>query len=470
MKKSSGAKRHSSGRRTPRARGKGSLGFVVSPVGAAVLPRTQDLFKGVDLLWSELGHILSYLSAAEIYRTIGCSCRVGFVVFQRESHSRRRDVDRDCARFLSRKEITTRRVVSDVTEKRVHSMRDRVLLSSYPRSGNSFLRSLLEKHTGIITGSDCRPNRNLSASLLRFGFQGEGIIDESVWVVKSHYPERYGFLSFSVGRVVLLVRNPFDAIESYFHMAFTNTHDKVLHPSVRVDPSPLAAIWDDFVLEEIKVWIRYHNWWKDQASKVPVLVTRFEDLREQGEVERILAFAESDKASLHARDNVFASLSGDNGSVKMDLEGEGDGSPSTSTSASTSSAAAAAAAGPGYRLKSGTLQVGKSLAFMSSALLDSARELLQPYLLEFGYSLTQSSSGGEWSLQVLPLPCDYLSHFSASSSYSSGTDSANDLAVNSARDRSGLRIRGMEDKYGRNVTPLRHSMTNNDKQPFALSN
>ena len=454
------AARKKCSQKMPKECGQGSLGFVVSPVGASVLPRPQGLFRsieGVDILWSELGHILSYLSTTEIYRTIGRSCRVGFVIFQRESHSRRRDPSRDCARFLSRKEIMTRRVVG-VVGSRVHSMQDRILLSSYPRSGNSFLRSLLEKSTGIITGSDCRPNRNLSASLLRFGFRGEGIIDDSVWVVKSHYPERYGFLSFNVGRVVLLVRNPFDAIESYFHMAFTNTHDKMLDPRVRIEPSPLAAIWEDFVLEEIKVWIRYHSWWKDQASKVPVLVTRFEDLREPGEVERILAFAESDRSALRTREHVFASMSERSGSeAKVGVGSKG---------SSDTSASAGTAAGPGYSLKSSTLLVGKSLAFMSSRLLEKARELLQPHLHEFGYSLTRGDGGGEWLLEVLPLSCNYVSLFAGSDSSSSVQ---NNLTVNSSRDRSGLRIRGLDDKYGRNVTPLRHSMTNNDKQPFPLS-
>ena len=40
-------------------------------------------------------------------------------------------------------------------------------------------------------GSDSRPNRPLTSKLLEFGFYGEEITDDSVWVVKSHYPERY---------------------------------------------------------------------------------------------------------------------------------------------------------------------------------------------------------------------------------------------------------------------------------------
>ena len=96
--------------------------------------------------------------------------------------------------------------------------RETVALVSYPRSGNSFLRRLLEKWSGTITGTDSRPNRTLSASLLRCGFRGEGVTDDSVWFVKTHFPERLGYVKFVADRVMLIVRNPFDAIESYFHM------------------------------------------------------------------------------------------------------------------------------------------------------------------------------------------------------------------------------------------------------------
>lgn len=93
------------------------------------------------------------------------------------------------------------------------------------------LRQQLEAMTNIITGSDSRPNRILSSLLLQSGYKGEGITDNSVWIVKSHYPERLGFIKFRVNRILLLVRNPYDAIMSYFHMAMTNSHNKNLSPA-----------------------------------------------------------------------------------------------------------------------------------------------------------------------------------------------------------------------------------------------
>jgi hypothetical protein len=63
-----------------------------------------------------------------------------------------------------------------------HSMRwlepgeyngDHVAIVSYPRSGNSLMRGLLEKVTGVFTGCDTRPDRTLSQQLQDFGMKGE---------------------------------------------------------------------------------------------------------------------------------------------------------------------------------------------------------------------------------------------------------------------------------------------------------
>jgi hypothetical protein len=65
-------------------------------------------------------------------------------------------------------------------------------LTSYPRSGNTLIRSYLEKITKIYSGSDCDLRRKLNKVLLDLGMVGEGKLDDSVWIVKSHFPERLG--------------------------------------------------------------------------------------------------------------------------------------------------------------------------------------------------------------------------------------------------------------------------------------
>ncbi len=97
-------------------------------------------------------------------------------------------------------------------------------LVSYPRSGNSLMRSLIEDITGIYTGSDTRPDRSLSVALKESGFLGEGVVKEEAYVIKTHYPERWGYKRFNCHKVILLARNPFDAMDSYFNLNLTNTH------------------------------------------------------------------------------------------------------------------------------------------------------------------------------------------------------------------------------------------------------
>ncbi|CAM9650064.1 unnamed protein product [Ectocarpus sp. 12 AP-2014] len=149
----------------------------------------------------------------------------------------------------------------------------KTVLASYPRSGNSLLRKLLEEVTGTITGSDTRPDRTLSRSLSVMGMQGEGVVDHRVRVVKTHYPERPGFRAFDADKAILLVRNPFDAVDSYFNMALTNTHDRSLHDAVYEE---FQEFWDGMIRNEMKVWERFNTYWL--SRRVPVHVVRYEDL------------------------------------------------------------------------------------------------------------------------------------------------------------------------------------------------
>jgi hypothetical protein len=148
-----------------------------------------------------------------------------------------------------------------------------VAMASYPRSGNTLLRRLLEEETGVVTGSDSRPNRPLSQSLVECGMQGEGIVDCRVGIVKTHWPERRGWQSFNVDRVVVLVRNPFDAIDSYFHMALTNTHDKSLRDDAYTQ---YADVWDGLVRSEIDTWCRFYTFWLE--ADISGVIVRYEDI------------------------------------------------------------------------------------------------------------------------------------------------------------------------------------------------
>ena len=148
-----------------------------------------------------------------------------------------------------------------------------VVLASYPRSGNSLMRALLEQATGIVTGSDTRPDRTLSRKLMEGGLVGEGTLDDTVWLVKTHWPERVGYVRYRAARVILLVRNPWDAVDSYWNMCLTNTHDASMAEEMY---ARLAPTWDRLLRSEAAMWRRFNEFWLSRP--LPLLVVRYEDL------------------------------------------------------------------------------------------------------------------------------------------------------------------------------------------------
>lgn len=108
-----------------------------------------------------------------------------------------------------------------------------------------------------------------------------------VQFVKTHFPERQGSPAFRASRVVLLVRNPFDAIESFFNLMMTGTHTTTITPEVR---EKSKKYWEEYVLKEVRVWKTFHKFWFNQD--VPKLLIRYEDIIRDPELvmKRVIPF------------------------------------------------------------------------------------------------------------------------------------------------------------------------------------
>ena len=119
---------------------------------------------------------------------------------------------------------------------------ERVALASYPRSGNTMARKLLEEVTGIFTGSDTRGGRAMADMLKGYGLMGEANCTRSSWVIKTHFPERLGWMKFPVRRAILLVRHPVNAIDSYFNMQLAACHTMSLDESSSGSVALLVAL------------------------------------------------------------------------------------------------------------------------------------------------------------------------------------------------------------------------------------
>jgi len=84
-----------------------------------------------------------------------------------------------------------------------------VALFSFPGSGNSWVRQLIETTTGIYTGTyhDCDESYIISGGMI-----GEGIFNDNVIVVKIHWGVGDALKWLQQHNVIYIVRNPFDAI------------------------------------------------------------------------------------------------------------------------------------------------------------------------------------------------------------------------------------------------------------------
>ena len=77
----------------------------------------------------------------------------------------------------------------------------RIALLSWPGSGNSWVRQLIESTTGIYTGS-----RNCDVDYIKMGMLGEGITTGNVMAIKYHFNYK------PTAKVIYIIRNPYDAI------------------------------------------------------------------------------------------------------------------------------------------------------------------------------------------------------------------------------------------------------------------
>jgi hypothetical protein len=136
----------------------------------------------------------------------------------------------------------------------------RVALASYPRSGNTWLRGLIEAATGQATGS-IYPD-----AVMRRGAEGV--------VIKTHAWDMHRYT-----HGVFIVRHPFDALPSYFHYRQNIWKERNL-------------TWEGFLPAAIEEWRGHTARWLAAGRRMPIYRVRYEDLlaEPQEELGKLLAW------------------------------------------------------------------------------------------------------------------------------------------------------------------------------------
>jgi hypothetical protein len=305
-------------------------------------------------------------------------------------------------------------------------------------------------------------NQNISLPQKRKLYQTT--YDPKVNIVKTHFPERKGWRQVTGNRVVLLVRNPYDAIDSYWNLCCTNTHTSSLDESVY---ERYSSKFESMARHEIKVWCDFHYYWFDVCEKegIPLLIVRYEDLvlNPESEMQRVMSFL------------VKTSMSELSDFWEWRVQHATRKTPEPNDNEVTNQSTCTTFLGS-YRPRSssgGLSSIGKSLKknrYSKSVLCHmndvavslelerkmakSSRLHQQPHmtlLQRFGYDIVNQDFPSNF---VQPLPVD------------------NDISIQKSRSNRSVQIntsaeiRSSDDPFGRAMTSWRRGETNGDKEPF----
>ncbi|KAL3271373.1 hypothetical protein HHI36_021857 [Cryptolaemus montrouzieri] len=127
--------------------------------------------------------------------------------------------------------------------------RSLIALASFPGSGNTWVRYLLQQATGILTGSVYK-----DYGLLKNGFPAENVVNGSVLLVKTHEFGPNAKKIFS--KAILLVRSPTAAIQAEFNRQ-SGGHIGFASPA----RYKRNKDWEQFVSDKLQIWKRTNLDW-----------------------------------------------------------------------------------------------------------------------------------------------------------------------------------------------------------------
>lgn len=153
---------------------------------------------------------------------------------------------------------------------------NRVYLASFPRSGNHWVRFLVEEATHITTSSVYR-DRDFPHLPTVFPWGGY-VVDQGYKgncrfpttndpiLIKTHYPflpqrNQQRKIDLNQDRVICLIRHPIDCLYSFY--------------IYRNKPQNVDLISEDFVKEFVSQWKSFYEFWDEKPN---VTMIRYEDI------------------------------------------------------------------------------------------------------------------------------------------------------------------------------------------------
>ena len=152
----------------------------------------------------------------------------------------------------------------------------RVHLATYPRSGNHWMRYLIEEVTDVATGSvyidgDAPrhlPTRHPWGYSPDHGYEGNRRYptEDDLLIIKTHFPciPAQQLDNQSVIKAIRVIRHPIDSCYSYYSYCM-NTHSLL----------PSEIVPEGWVNYFIASWRKFQEYWNQQPN---VLTIRYEDL------------------------------------------------------------------------------------------------------------------------------------------------------------------------------------------------
>jgi len=165
----------------------------------------------------------------------------------------------------------------------VPKCREPTALASYPGSGNTWLRYLIEGATGFFTGS-----RYKDLQIQMYGLWGEirNWEDGTTIVQKTHDANQHHVQVDFKGRAILILRNPYDAILSTHNFMYAGHHGRApARNFARPD-------WHRYVTIQADRWLDMASNWTIHSSSQKVLVVHYENVKHDllNQMRRILSF------------------------------------------------------------------------------------------------------------------------------------------------------------------------------------